>query len=134
MMNTNNHSFPKTGVLWSAVLTLVLSAMTSLADTNQPAAKEKERSIVAVFRLEGELTEVPADDSFAMFGSPADSLKDLVARLTQAAHDSAVKAVVLLPDAATLGLGQVEELRAAVSLIRSHNKEVYVHADSLMTG
>jgi protease-4 len=146
-MTTINHPFRQTGAglknpkflsassaLWGAVLTLVLAAMAAPAATNEPPAKEKVRSIVPVFRLEGALTEVPADDSLAMFGAPGDSLKDLVARLTQAANDSAVKAVVLLPDTATLGLGQVEELRAAVSFIRSHGKDVYVHADSLATG
>ena len=147
IMNTIKTPFHQTGAgcknlrfrcasaaFWSAILTIVLFGKAAQAMTNEPPAKEKERGIVAVFRLEGALTEVPADDSFAMFSPPGNSLKDLVARLTQAAHDSAVKAVVLLPDTATLGLGQVEELRAAVSLIRSHGKEVFVHADSLVTG
>jgi protease-4 len=139
--------FPKTGavfktprfptistILWSAVLTLALAGSAVQAGPDDAPAKPKERSVVAVFRLEGALTEVPADDSMAMFGAPGDSLKDLVARLAKAADDSAVKAVVLLPDTATLGLGQVEELRAALLLVRGHGKEVFVHADSLMTG
>jgi protease-4 len=145
-MSTMNDLFSPTGagfkslrfpnasaVLRSAVLVFALAGTAAPATTDEPPAKEKERSIVAVFRLDGPLTEVPADEAFAMFGAPGTSLKDLVARLRKAAEDSAVKAVVLLPDSATLGLGQVEELRAAVSLVRSHDKEVYVHADSLMT-
>jgi protease-4 len=146
-MSTINNLFPPTGagfnnlkcptasaVLWSTVLTLVLAGTAAPATPDEPPAKEKERSIVAVFRLDGPLTEVPADESFAMFGAPGTSLKELVARLGKAAGDSAVKAVVLLPDGTAPGLGQVEELRAAMSLVRSHGKEVYVHADSLMTG
>jgi protease IV len=121
-------------VFWSAILTLLLTGTAAQARLDDPPVKEKERSIIAVFRLDGPVTEVPADETFAIFGVPGNSLKDLVGRLAKAADDSAVKAVVLLPDSATLGLGQVEELRAAVALIRSRGKEVYVHADSLMTG
>ena len=146
-MNTINNLFPTTGagfnnpkfptasaILWSAVLVLALAGPAAQAKTDDAPAKEKARNIVAVFRLDGPLTEVPPDETFAMFGAPGTSLKDLVARLGKAADDSTVKAVVLLPDSAALGMGQVEELRAAVSLVRSRGKEVYVHADSLMTG
>jgi protease IV len=130
----NNPRFPNaSAVLCSVVLMLALAGTAAQAAQDEPAGKEKERSVVAVFRLDGPLTEVPADETFAMFGATGDSLKDLVARLRKAADDSAVKAVVLLPGSVALGLGQVEELRAAVSLIRSRSKEVYVHADSLMT-
>ena len=44
------------------------------------------------------------------------------------------EAVVILPDLASPGLGQVEELRAAVARIRDAGKEVYAHADSLLMG
>jgi protease IV len=122
------------GVFLSAMLMLALGGTAAQAKTDESAAQEKPRSIIAVFPLDGPLTEVPPDETFAMFGAPGTSLKDLVARLRKAAEDSSVKAVVLLPDAAALGMGQIEELRAAVSFVRSHDKEVYVHADSLMTG
>ena len=146
-MSTINNPFPPTGagvhitnfptasaILRSGVLALVLTGTAAQATADEPPAKPPVRNIVPVFRLDGPVTEVPADQSFAMFGAPPTSLKEVVARLTKAANDSAVKAVVLLPDSAALGLGQVEELRAAVSLIRGHGKEVFVHADSLMTG
>ncbi len=146
-MSTINFPFPPTGarlhkaefptasaLLWSALLVLLLGSTTARAKTEEPPAKEKPKNIVAVFRLDGSLTEVPQDQSLAMFGAPATSLKDMVARLTKAADDAAVKAVVLLPDSSALGMAQVEELRAAVALIRSKGKEVFVHADSLMTG
>jgi protease-4 len=128
-------NFPTaSALLWSAVLFLLLASTAAQARTEDQPAKEKPRNIVAVFRLDGGLTEVPQDQSLAMFGAPATSLKDMVARLTKAADDAAVKAVVLLPDSAALGMAQVEELRAAVALIRSKGKEVFVHADSLLTG
>jgi protease IV len=146
-MSTINRLFPSkarafinsslnsaSAILWCAALILFLGSTTVQARTDDPATQEKPRSIIAVFPLDGPLTEVPPDETFAMFGAQGTSLKDLVARLRKAGEDSSVKAVVLLPDAASLGMGQVEELRAAVSLIRSHDKEVYVHADSLMMG
>src|SRR5580698_9138312 len=87
-------------LLRCAVLTLLLFGTAVHGKTDEPPVKPKPRNIIAVFRLDGALTEVPADQSFALFGAPADSLKDMVARLTKAADDPAVKAVVLLPDSA----------------------------------
>jgi protease IV len=87
-----------------------------------------------VFRLDGPLTEVPANDVLEMIGPPGTSLKELVAWLSKAAVDPAVKAVVILPESDWLGPAQVEELRAAMAQVRQHGKEIYVHADSLMMG
>ncbi len=128
-------NFPSaSAVLWSAVLALMLAGTRAQAAPGEQPANEKERSIVAVFRLDGPLTEVPAGEAFPMFGPPGTSLQELVARLGKAMDDSAVKAVVILPESGTLGSAQVEELRAAMSLVRSHGKEVYVHAESLFMG
>jgi protease-4 len=91
-------------------------------------------SIVAVFRFDGPLTEVPAQEEFALFSPLGTSLKELVMRLSKAADDPNVKAVVILPESVSPGPGQIEELRVAMSLVRSRGKEVYVHADSLMLG
>ena len=121
-------------VLSSAVLALMLAGTPAQAAPAEQPAKEKERTIVAVFPLDGPLTEAPAATAFPMFGPPGTSLKELVARLGKAADDSAVKAVVILPASMSLGSAQVEELRAAMSLVRSHGKEVYVHAEELFMG
>jgi protease-4 len=51
----------------------------------------------------------------------------------KAATDPAVKAVVILPETDGLGSAQVEELRSVMSQLRKHGKEVFVHADSLVT-
>jgi protease-4 len=128
-------NFPAaSAVLWSAVLALSLAATPAQATLEEPPANEKDRSIVAVFRLEGPLTEVPAAETLPVFGPPGTSLEELVAGLGKAADGSTVKAVVILPESAWLGVAQVEELRAAMSLVRSHGKEVYVHAESLLMG
>ena len=130
-------------VLWGVVLALMLAAtrapaapgdQTAKAAPGEQAVEEKPKSIVAVFRLEGPVTEVPADDLEQMFGQPGVSLKDLVTRLGKAAADPAVKAVVVLPETGWLGSAQIEELRAAMAQVRKQEKEVFVHADSLMLG
>jgi protease-4 len=118
--------------LLSAVAGLILAAAPFRAAADEPQAKAPEPIVVAVFRLSGPLSEAPADETLAMFGSVGTSLKDLVARLGKAANDPAVKAVVILPDSAAIGLAQTEELRKAMALVRDHGKEVFVHADSLM--
>jgi len=125
---------PASAVLWSAVLAVALAGTPAQARPDEQPAKEKARGIVAVFRLAGPLTEVPAGEAFPMLSPPGTSLKELVERLVKAADDSAVKAVMILPESESLGSAQVEELRAAMSLIRSHGKEVYVHAESLLMG
>jgi len=142
-MSTTNNQFspsragvqrsnlPAAAVLWSALLALMLAGTPAQATLDEQPAKEKDRSIVAVFRLEGPLAEVPAAEIPPVFGPPGTSLKELVAHLGKAADDSTVKAVVILPESALLGPAQVEELRAAMSLVRSRGKEVCVHAESL---
>ena len=118
-------------VLWCAGLALSLTATPAMA--GEPPATEKPRNIVAVFRLEGSLTEEPGDDAFELFAPGGTSLHELVTRLRKAAADSHVKAVVILPESLP-GSAQVEELRAALEMIRQKGKDVYVHADSLLLG
>jgi protease IV len=121
-------------ILSGAALALLLAATRAPAAPGEQAVEEKPRSIVAVFRLDGPVTEVPADDLEQMFGPPGASLKDLGTRLSKAAADPAVKAVVILPETGWLGSAQIEELRAAMALVRKQDKEVFVHADSLELG
>ena len=61
----------------------------------------------------------------------ASPLETLVARMDKAAKDSAVKAVVILLEQATVGSAQVEELRQAIARVRGAGKEVIAHADSI---
>src|SRR5690242_16541433 len=73
---------------------------------------------IAVFRLTGELTESPIDDSFPLFTPPATSLKQLTERMRKAAKDDNVKAVVVMSDGLMVGPGQIEELRQAIEDIK----------------
>jgi len=130
----NSNSPVASAVLSSAVLALALAGTLAQATPDEQPANQKERSIVAVFRLEGPLAEVPAAETIPLFGPPGTSLRELVAHLGKAADDPAVKAVVIVPESASLGAAQVEEVRAAMSRIRGHGKEVYVHAGSLLMG
>jgi protease-4 len=98
------------------------------------AQKEAPKKVIPVFRLSGMISEKPADESFAFMPSASVSLKDLVSRFKKAASDPAVTAVVVLPETLAMSLAQVEELRAAMALVRQRGKDVYVHADSFMPG
>jgi protease-4 len=110
------------------------------AATKAPEAKEKpaekkpaEKAVVAVFKLNGTLTEAPAgDDLFS--GVARESLRSLVERLKKAKGDAQVKAVALILESPALGQAQVEEVRQALEELRAAGKEVYAHADSLETG
>jgi protease-4 len=123
-------------ILCSAVLALGLAATSALAAPGEQtnAFSGANRNIIAVFRLDGTLTEMSAEDAFPMFSSPGTSLRELVQRLDKAAKDPAVKAVVILPDAAALGMGQIEEVNQAMAQVRSRGKDVFVQADSLEMG
>src|SRR5436190_269757 len=96
------------------VVSLALSAFTAVAAPTDAAVDKDRSSIVAVFALDGGLSEVPAGDTFS-FGPPPSSLKEIVERFDKAANDPAVKAVVVLTDNAELTGAQVEELRAAMA-------------------
>lgn len=123
-----------TALLWSAALAAFLAGPPSRCAPADAPEESKPRNIVAVFRLDGPLTEQPADDWLQLFGPAGTSLKDLAARIGKAAADPVVKAVVILPESDWLGTAQVEELRAAMALVRKHDKDLYVHADSLTMG
>ncbi len=120
--------FRRLALTWALAWVLAAAGAATAAS---PAPGEGGRKVIPIFRLSGQLTETPGDESLPLFAMPGTSLKDLVARLQRAAEDPSVKAVVILPDAAQLGAAQVEELRAAIGRIRARDKEVYVHGDSL---
>src|SRR3954466_13736205 len=86
---------------------------------------------IAVFSLSGAVSESPVEESLPLFSAPGTSLRDLASRMTKAAKDPGVKAVVVLADRAQLGFAQVEELRQSLASLRAANKDVFVHSDSL---
>jgi len=89
--------------------------------------------VVVHFHLSGALTETPIEDPFGFIGGEVTSLEELLRRLEQARKDEVVKAVVLTFDGMELGLGQLEEIRGALKKLKSANKRVYVHAESMNT-
>src|SRR5262252_7265126 len=127
---TSRRYIPST-ILWMTAVLLLFCTRTRAAQEDQ-AAEEKPRNIIAVFRLGGPLTEVPGDDGLLLFSPRSTSLKELVERLTKAANDPEVKALVILSESSWMGPAQVEELRAVMTLARNQGKDVFVHADSLL--
>jgi protease-4 len=96
--------------------------------------KKSDKPIVAVFRLDGAVTEEPNADDLGFGGDKSVSLKELVERLNKAAGDDSVKAVVLAVEGGAIGTAQREEIRQAMAKVRAGGKAIYAHADSLHMG
>jgi protease IV len=89
---------------------------------------------VAVFRVEGALTETPVNMPPLFGGKPPMSMQSLLHRLKEARQDPHVVAVVMDLQHATLGMAQVEEISAALRKFAVIDKDVFVHADMLTNG
>ncbi len=81
-------------------------------------APEQPKLKIAVFRLAGPVGETPKEEVFNFGGDTGISLETLISRMDKAAKDSAVKAVVILLDQATIGASQVEDARQAIARLR----------------
>jgi protease-4 len=117
-----------------AVLLVPLLLVTQSIAQAKPEEKKAEQAtgVVAVFKLDGPVTETPTDEFAAIFGgSPGISLKDLVAHMRKAETDPNVKAVVVLDEGAGIGIAQTEEVRQAIKNLRAKGKDVYAHCDSI---
>ncbi|MBN1359168.1 MAG: signal peptide peptidase SppA [Sedimentisphaerales bacterium] len=90
-------------------------------------------AVVAHFHLSGALTESPMADSLGLLAQEMLSLRSLVERIDEAGSDDAVKAVILTYDGMSYGLGQLEEMRAALDRLKAAGKKVYVHAEGMST-
>lgn len=89
---------------------------------------------VAVFTINGGITEKPGDEELAiLLGQPSSSFLSLTTRMRQTIDDDDVKAVVILAGDTAPGLAQSEELHGILADIKQAGKPVYVHADKLMT-
>jgi protease IV len=100
-------------------------------DAKAQAKPEPPKPKIAVFRLAGDLTELPPDETFSFGAVGGTSLRELVERMKKAGKDETVKAVVFLHEGGSVGFGQAEELREAMAGLRAAGKEVFAHADSL---
>ncbi|HEX4590619.1 MAG TPA: S49 family peptidase, partial [Gemmataceae bacterium] len=122
-------------LLFSAVAILLpFAPLSQAAEKDKGKDKTSDKATVAVFRLEGAVTEPPRADDFGFGGDRMVSLKELVERIDKAAGDEKVKAVVLMLDGATVGTAQREEIRQAMGRLKKAGKEIYAHADSLHMG
>ncbi|MHB1557893.1 MAG: hypothetical protein ACYC61_10465, partial [Isosphaeraceae bacterium] len=73
---------------------------------NTPGAKKPAppKPRIAVFRLAGDLTELPPDETFSFGAVGGVSLRDLVERMKKAEKDADVKAVVFLHEGGSIGV------------------------------
>jgi protease-4 len=115
-------------------LLLLLGVAAAQAADKEDKKADSTKATIPVFRLTGAITEAPADETVFFASNKAVSLKDLVARMEQAAKDESVKAVVILEEGGSVGAAQKEELRQAMAKLRAAGKEVYAQADSLSMG
>lgn len=119
-------------VLFLAVMAPALLVRPVLADDSKPA--KKSPPTLAVFSLNGAVTETPKVDDLPISGGLGISLRELVQRMDKAGKDPAVKGVVLLLDGAAVGAAQKEELRQAMARFRANGKEIFAHSDSMQMG
>ena len=111
------------------------AALVLLLPLNPARAQDAGAKTVPVFTIRGVISETPMGEDLLFGGAGgSESLKDLVARMTKVCRDDSVPAVVLMLGDASLGTGQIEEIRAAVDAIKRAGKKVHVHADSLSMG
>ena len=104
-----------------------------LADKKAPAkGKEKKTATVVQFTLHGEYPAGPSAPG--MFGEMLPSLATVVERITAAADDKDVAAVVLRIEELVIGRGKINELRCAIASVRKAKKPVYAELASADTG
>ena len=97
----------------------------------EPAKPAPPKPRIAVFRLAGDVTEPPPDETFS-FGAIGGHLAPRPARADEEGRRGPGRQGRGHP--ARRGLdrrGQVEELRQAMAKVRAAGKEIYAHADSL---
>ncbi len=83
-------------------------------------AKAKKTAQAVVLTVRGEYPEGPTP--LSLFGDLQPSLDSLIQRMTNAAEDSSVAAVVLKIEDLEIGLGKVYEIAGAVAKIRAAKK------------
>lgn len=102
------------------------------------AAEKPEKPIVAVYDLEGAISESGQAQSsmldLTMDATRPLTLLDVTRSLQKAAADDAVKAVVLDADGAELDFAQIQELRRQLGNLRAAGKDVWVYTEHLGNG
>jgi protease IV len=95
-------------------------------EAEKPAAKKK--ATVVQFTLRGDYPEGPTP--MGMFGDTKPSMSTVLSRITGAAEDSSVAAVVLKIEGLEIGMGKINEIRGAIAKLRQAKKPVY----AMLTG
>lgn len=123
---------------WTIALlltTVPLPVCLHAAENGESVKPNKSRPAeIAVFTLSGTITEKPSPDDLPLGGLQGESLLQLARRIDQAADDDDIRAAVILLKSPSLGVAQLDEVRAALKRFRDTGKPVYAHADSLTTG
>jgi len=115
-----------------ALTMCLIAASPAGAAEKKKESKGSAKPVIAVFTLDGPISEKPQGEEFPLFATRQASLKDLVERMKKAKDDKKVKAVVLLLDEVEFTLAQTEELRQALDQVKAAGKDVYAHVDSLL--
>lgn len=121
-----------------SLISFSLAATTGHAQLEQLLGKFKStpevaRKKIAYFQLKGQIPETPVNMPPLFGDEPPLSMHELLDRLKAARTDHNVVAVVCDLQYAQIGLGQLEELHAAMRKFAAVDKPVLVHADSLTT-
>lgn len=102
------------------------------------AAKKDDQAIVAVYDLEGNISESGQSSAGLLnFGGSSDrplTHFDIVRSLQAAAKDENVKGVVLDLGGAAINLAQLQEMRRCLLAIREAGKDVWFYTESLSNG
>ncbi len=96
----------------------------------------EEKKIVAVYDLEGALSESGRPEPSLFGGLGMDAVRpltlfDVTRSLTKAAADPQVQAVVLDADDAGMSLSQIEEIHRRLKAVRAAGKDVWLYSDGL---
>lgn len=111
----------------------LLILLVCLIATPAFSAENADGPRLAVFRLQGEMTEKPQGDDL-LFGSAGTlALTDVVSRMEKAADDDNVKGVVWILGNLSIGRAQIEELLQAAEKVKAAGKRVHAHTGSLST-
>jgi len=100
------------------------------ADAEKTAEKTKKVTLASILVKDSYPEGVASE---GLFGESKPHLRDLVERLDKAAKDDKIAGVVLRLREPQIGLAKVDELRAAVALVRKAGKKVYADVHSAST-
>ena len=86
---------------------------------------------VAVIRLGGYVTEGPGLTALSLSGVATESISEIAGRITLAAGDDDISAVLLSVEQPVISWAQVDELRTAFAALRTAGKSSYAYAESI---